>query len=245
MKNTDFRKRVIFFSSILMPIFFGSSLWACFDAGMLLGMGQRPRPGYGPGYRPGHGSGYRPSWRICAGDRVVTPAGNTGRVLGVNVYERTVAVDLDYYSDNNTYDIEAILFTRGCVLGICAGQKAVSPSNNTGVVIGVNPFRQKIAIDLDYYSDNNVYNARDVFAGRGCLPGVCVGDDVVTPSGNTGTVIGVNTSRGLVSVDLDYYSDNNSYHYSRLAVSRACNDYTPEARQRAFELLDQVLRNVH
>lgn len=41
---------------------------------------------------------------LCPGDRVVTPTNVTGTVIGINSYQRTVSVDLDYYSDNYSHN---------------------------------------------------------------------------------------------------------------------------------------------
>lgn len=172
-------------------------------------------------------------YKVCPGDRVVSSDNYTGTVIGVNSYRQQVVLDLDSYSTNYTYSVKEIYVTSGCVLNLCVGDQVVSSDNYKGRVIGINPFNQKVVIDLDSYSTHYSYSIDQVFSGLDCVADVCVGDDVVSPDNYKGRVIGVNPFSGQVSVDLYSYSTHYSYYYADLFVTNNCIDYDNNYRQRS------------
>jgi len=178
---------------------------------------------------------------LCPGDRVVSPSNKTGTVIGINSYQRTVSVDLDYYSDNYSYPIENLFLGFGCMYEVCVGDRVVTPSNKTGAIIGINPYNQTVSIDLDYYSDHYSYKLEEIFLGYGCVQGICVNDKVLNPSNKPGVVIGVNPYYGSVSIDLDYYSDHYSYDTTSIYLTNECIDYGPDYRSRS-QIISPALR---
>lgn len=179
---------------------------------------------------------------LCPGDRIVSPTNNTGKVIGINSYQRMVSVDLDYYSDNYSYPIENVFIGFGCMYEVCVGDRVVSPTNITGTVIGINPYKQTVSIDLDYYSDHYSYRLEDIFLGYGCVKGICVKDKVISPSNITGDVIGINPYYGKVSIDLDNYSDHYSYYITSIYLTNECLDYGPDYRSRSQIISPAVRR---
>lgn len=172
---------------------------------------------------------------LCPGDKVVSPSNATGYVIGINFYNKRVAVDLDYYSDHNSYDIDELFVGFGCMYGICVGDRVVSPNpyNDTGTIIGINPYYKTVSVNLDHYKNHFSYELDEIFIGFGCVKGVCVKDRVVSPSNIYGSVIGVNPYRGSVSVDLDRYSRHSSYDVTEIYVTNECLDYSPKQRSRS------------
>lgn len=169
---------------------------------------------------------------LCPGDSVVSPTNITGQVIGVNAYEQRVSVDLDFYSNNASYSIRDVFAGFGCMHSVCVGDRVVSPTNITGTVIGLNPYSRQVSVDLDFYSNNASYDLDSIFLTSGCVQGVCVNDHVVTPNNIEGIVIGVNRYHRTVSVDLEYYSNNQSYHVEDIFVTNECLDYGPDYRSR-------------
>jgi len=180
---------------------------------------------------------------LCPGDRVVSPSNNTGTVIGINTYQGMVSVNLDYYSDNYSYKIEDLFIGFGCMHLVCVGDRVVSPSNNPGQVIGINPYNQTVSIDLDYYSDHYSYRLEEIFLGYGCVEGICVKDHIISPSNNEGTVIGINPYYGTVSVDLNSYSDHYNYSISNIYLTNECLDYGPDYRLRS-KRINPVLHRI-
>lgn len=174
---------------------------------------------------------------LCPGDPVVSSGNNTGVVLGVNARSRMVSIDLDNYFEHYSYKIEDIFLGFGCMYSVCVGDRVVSSGNSTGVVIGINPYKHTVSIDLDNYFEHYSYNLSEIFLGFGCVDGVCVGDLAVSSGNSTGTIIGVNPYRGTVSLDLDNYYEHYSYEIDKIFVSNECLEYGPGARSQYRWLL--------
>jgi hypothetical protein len=172
-------------------------------------------------------------YRLCPGDRVVSPDNYTGRVLGVNPSRGTAVLDLDDFSSNYSYSINAIYVTDGCVVNLCVGDRVTSSDNYTGWVIGINPHTFKVVLDLDLFSSHYAYHIDAIHSGYGCVGDVCVGDEVISPDNYEGVVLGVNPFSGSVSVDLANFSNNYSYSYSDISLTTVCADYDSVFRRRA------------
>src|SRR5262249_4122334 len=113
--------------------------------------------------------GYGCMYQLCVGDSAVTSRGQTGKVVGVNPYKKTVSLDLDNYTDDYSYPIREVLYGFGCASGTCVGDRAASPNGQTGVVIAISPFNGTVALDLDNYTDNYVYQLSQIFVMNQCL----------------------------------------------------------------------------
>ncbi len=94
---------------------------------------------------------------------------------------------------------------------VCPGDRVVSADNYTGTVIGVNPYRQSVVIDLDSYVSHYTYDIRAIYVTRGCVLNLCVGDYVVSADNYRGRVIGINPFTSKVVLDLNSYVSHYSY----------------------------------
>ena len=74
---------------------------------------------------------------------------------------------------------------------ICPGDPVVDSSGNSGTVTAINPFQKTAAYNVPGLGTFNT-TIPALALGLGCLEAVCVGDQVVDTSGNTGTAIAVN-----------------------------------------------------
>lgn len=171
-----------------------------------------------------------PNRIVCPGDKAFSPKGTPGSILGVNGNNGKVVLDIEGDFTNYTYEIKDIFLSYGCVHNYCVGDKAYSPNNIPGKVVGVNPHKGMVALDLEGYFENYPYSIKDTFLGVGCISGVCVKDFVVNPNGVTGEVSGVNIYNGKISVDLDGYFENFSYAADTVFVRNYCVDYDQSVR---------------
>jgi hypothetical protein len=107
---------------------------------------------------------------------------------------------------------------------LCPGDRVVSPDNYTGRVIGINPSRDTVVVDLDSFGSNYTYAIGDIYVTRGCVVNLCMGDRVVSPENYRGRVIGVNPYSRRVAVDLDSFGSHYSYDIDEVFSGFGCVD---------------------
>ena len=179
---------------------------------------------------------------ICPGDRVVAKNYQTGlswpgQAIAVNPYHNQVSVRHDD-GDLATWNVSDVAVGVGCIQGYCVGDRAVGTNHQIreswgGRIVGVNPFRQEIAIYQDD-GDTVVWAIESVSLGLGCIEGYCVGDQVVATNYNTnmsyeGKIVGVNPFRREVAI---YHTDGDlvAWNIENVSNSRYCADYGAEVR---------------
>jgi len=101
---------------------------------------------------------------ICDKDKVISPSGYEGKVVGINKSLSSATVhwtkDTNGYSKNfrELVSLDKLSVARGCLLGICIGDGVFSPSGYEGTVLGFNRSNNKAAIhwtkDPNGYSKN-------------------------------------------------------------------------------------------
>jgi hypothetical protein len=136
---------------------------------------------------------------ICPQDQVVDQYGNTGTVAGINVQSREAAVNEGGNSDS-VVSIDSLALAQGCVGSVCVGDRAVDANGNIGSIAAVNPYNYTAALNEGGNSDA-IISLDSLALGVGCLDYDCVGDNVVDPNGNAGTIVGINYSKRQLALD--------------------------------------------
>jgi hypothetical protein len=136
---------------------------------------------------------------ICPQDQVVDQYGNTGTVAGINVQSREAAVNEGGNSDS-VVSIDSLALAQGCVGSVCVGDRAVDANGNIGSVAAVNPYNYTAALNEGGNSDA-IISLDSLALGVGCLDYDCVGDNVVDPNGNSGTIVGINYSKRQLALN--------------------------------------------
>lgn len=123
-----------------------------------------------------------------------------------------------------------LLFAAGSALAcprskerfLCPGDLVIAESGMGGKVQSVNPFKKKIFVKFDGYTNAYEYTPDTLAIASGCLEGYCVGDKVIVESGMEGRIAGVNPYSRQAAIKFDGYS--NAYYFSvdDLAVDYGC-----------------------
>ncbi len=107
--------------------------------------------------------------KICRGDKVV--AGNSqGEVVGINSIALRVAIMFEFGKNHlgvGAYDVEVVALAKGCLSGICVGDR-VLVGNAESLVVGINPLTRNVS-----------HRAIDDISGREIKP-VKLGELTVT-----------------------------------------------------------------
>ncbi len=168
----------------------------------------------------------------CVGDMVVDSSNNVGKIIAVNPYSRSVVILRDWDSGVETVSIKAAAIGLGCLGNVCVGNRVVDSSNNTGVVLAVNPYTGNAALKRDWDNGVETVGVGQLALGDGCLNGVCMGDQVVDASNNQALVVGINYYRGTAAVKRIWDSGIETVELNTLAITNYCQTYGDEIRSR-------------
>jgi hypothetical protein len=88
-----------------------------------------------------------------------------GKILGINPYAKSFSVQSYYNSDVYFIPMTQISIRRGCIEGICVGDKVMPfdwTHQNGGIVVAINPYNFKITIKSNYNLKLYRYYASDL-----------------------------------------------------------------------------------
>jgi hypothetical protein len=105
---------------------------------------------------------------------------------------------------------------------ICPGDEAVNPYGQAGRITSVNPFDHKVTLTLKGLSIGSSFNVSEVLLAQGCLEGICVGDQVVNPYGQPGTIAGVNPYKRQVALQLPGLSISSIFSVDDIGSGIGC-----------------------
>lgn len=102
---------------------------------------------------------------LCTGDSAVMDS-YPGVITGVNRSTGKVTLRLDS-GYVRTYGMKSITVGKGCLEGVCVGDKAVMDSY-AGTIIGIGPFTRKVSMRLNS-GYIRTYNLNDITVSSYCL----------------------------------------------------------------------------
>lgn len=197
--------------------------------------------------------------QVCPGETVypeiqIYPA-RVGTVKAVNIQQQTLMVH--HKSENSDgyiqkYSIRSVSIVDSCSAdGICPGQ-TVYPDNfseyvgDGAIVKAVNLYNNTIIVQSQgKNSDGQLYlvPTKELSITKGCLEGICVGDDVFPDSFSgsihvKGTKVkAINFYKKIITVQ-DQGENSRGYLFrypaSKLSIINACIDYNNSARALSF-----------
>lgn len=162
----------------------------------------------------------------CVGNRAVANNYLT-TIVGVN--KLTNKVSAQYASGTiTTLTADQVGIGQGCLKGYCVGDKAVA-NNYLTRIVGINRIQKTISAQ---YASGTITTLPVVNAsiGKGCIDGVCVGDQAVVNNYNV-RIVGVNPFYKKVSAQ--YASGTiTTVDINNVFVSNYCLDYDSNSRVR-------------
>ena len=168
---------------------------------------------------------------ICPGDIVISDDNISGKVLGVNPFQNTVAFYHSYSGITYTRPVSTLALGIGCLQGVCVGDIVISDDNISGKVLGVNPFQNTVAFYHSYSGITYTRPLSTLALGLGCIQGVCVGDIVISDDNISGKVIGVNPFQNTVAFYNSYSGNTFTKKVETLSSSQFCEAYKGRSRK--------------
>jgi hypothetical protein len=154
--------------------------------------------------------------RIKIGSQVVTKNMNTGTVAGILPASNEVVVNVPYLGQSR-YSLNDVAVTKGCTDGFCVEDAVVTSSMSSGKVVGY--FNNgDIVVSIPYLGTSR-HSPHSLGITRGCTYDFCVGDKVITPRNNNGTVVAL-LATGEIVVTVEYLGSA-KYRTDQLAVTEA------------------------
>lgn len=90
----------------------------------------------------------------CVGDTVVSLSGSEGEIVAVNPYLDRIAYKV--YGSVYLADRKDLALALGCSMGVCVGDKVVTPSSSRGTVTAINRSTKQAAVKI--YGSTYIHN---------------------------------------------------------------------------------------
>jgi hypothetical protein len=174
---------------------------------------------------------------MCVGDRVIPSNYSAGyaSIIAINTYKKTFTVKGNYSDNYSRYSAQSLATLSGCYRGVCVGENVIPSdySNGYATVIAFNPVSRVFTVKGNYSSTYGYYERGKLAREKGCVSGICVGDQVFPDDYTAGyaTVVAVSRENRTITLRGNYSSSYGRYSPERLAILKACEDYDADARR--------------
>ena len=162
---------------------------------------------------------------ICPGDKAIASNNLVGKVLAVNAFKGTVAIQSLATGSVFTFAKADLALGLGCLGLYCVNDTVVASNNLVGRIIGVNPYRNTIAVRSNATGSVFTFASNDLALGLGCVRGICVGDKIVASNNMVGKVLAVNFAKGTAAVQSSATGSVFTFRADDLASSEYCDEY--------------------
>jgi preprotein translocase subunit YajC len=167
---------------------------------------------------------------ICSGDTIVTNDNIAGVVIGVNSFTDAISFSDNRLHQTFTRNKQTLAIGAGCLELYCVGDQVVTNDNIRGKILAVNPYQNTIAFSDNRSNNIHTTSSDSLSLALGCVLGICVGDEVITPDNIRGEVLAVNPTHGIVALSSNRTANVFSRDATSLSSAKNCAAYGTAAR---------------